>query len=54
MYEVMSREAVRDQGAEAFRQGRKAEQNPYIPGTDAHLEWTSGYMAEKHKLAKRL
>ncbi|MGO4416812.1 hypothetical protein AB4Z27_27960 [Cupriavidus sp. KB_39] len=48
----MSRQVVRDEGAEAFRQGRKVEQNPYIMGTDARLEWTFGFMSEKHKRAK--
>lgn len=49
MYEVMSRAAVREQGAEAYRQGRKVEENPYTPGTDAHLEWNAGFKGEQYK-----
>ncbi|WP_244785451.1 hypothetical protein [Cupriavidus pauculus] len=49
MYEIMSRAAVREQGAEAFRRGNAAVDNPYMPGTDAHLEWNAGYKDEKYK-----
>lgn len=52
IHEIVSRAVVRDQGAEAFRQGRAVEDNPYWPGTDARVEWTSGFMGEKYKLTK--
>lgn len=49
IHELMPRTVVREQGAEAFRQGRPPEDNPHWPGTDAHLEWNAGYMGEKYK-----
>lgn len=49
IHELMPRTAVREQGAEAFRHGHPAEDNPHWPGTDAHLEWNAGYMGEKYK-----
>ncbi|WP_171020327.1 hypothetical protein [Cupriavidus sp. 2SB] len=52
MYEIMSRTAVRDQGAEAFKRGGKVEHNPYLPGTDAHLEWNAGFKNEQYKPTK--
>ncbi|WP_180863103.1 hypothetical protein [Cupriavidus pauculus] len=53
IHELMTRADVRDQGAEAFRKGKEESDNPHFPQTDSHLEWTSGFMTEKHKGAVR-
>ena len=49
IHEIVTRATVREQGAEAFRQGCEVEDNPYWPGTDARVEWTSGFKGEKYK-----
>ena len=51
IHELMPRTAVREQGAEAYRRGLNAEDNPHWPGTDAHLEWNAGFKDEQYKTA---
>lgn len=48
IYEVTTRAAVREAGAEAFKRGATVSTNPHCPGTDAHLEWNAGYHAQKY------
>ncbi|MDW3683921.1 hypothetical protein RA280_19665 [Cupriavidus sp. CV2] len=53
IHELMPREHVRAAGAEAFRRGKTPEDNPHWPpGTDAHIEWNSGFKGEKYRDAK--
>ena len=50
IHELMPRAVLREQGAEAFRSGRTAEDNPHwSPGTDAHLEWQAGFKDEQYR-----
>ena len=49
---VVSRATVREQGADAFRKRHAVEDNPYLPGMDARIEWTDGFMGEKYKPTK--
>lgn len=48
IHELTPRADVRAAGADAFRRGRHADDNPHIPGTDAHLEWLAGYKGEQY------
>jgi len=53
IHELMPRQAVREAGAEAFRRGASEDDNPHWPpGTDAYLEWLSGFKTEQYKAAK--
>lgn len=50
IHELMPRAVLREQGAEAFRCGRTADDNPHWPpGTDAHLEWQAGFKDEQYR-----
>lgn len=53
IHELTPREHVRAAGADAFKRGRDAEENPHFPGTDAHLEWLSGFKGEQYREAKK-
>lgn len=53
IHELTPRAHVRSAGAEAFRRGKEADENPHMPGTDAHLEWHAGYKAEQYRLAEQ-
>ncbi|AGW94623.1 hypothetical protein N234_31735 [Ralstonia pickettii DTP0602] len=49
IHELMPRAALREQGAEAFRRGGHADDNPHWPpGSDAHLEWKFGFKNEQY------
>nr|DAH73680.1 MAG TPA: hypothetical protein [Caudoviricetes sp.] len=49
----MPRAEIRAAGAEAFRRGQKPDDNPHWPpGTDAHVEWNSGFKGEQYRDAK--
>lgn len=53
IHELMPRAHVRMAGAEAFRRGQKPDDNPHWPpGTDAHIEWNSGFKGEQYRDAK--
>lgn len=55
IHELMPRAEVRAAGAEAFRCGKTPDDNPHWPpGTDAHVEWQSGFKDEKYRDAKRV
>lgn len=55
IHELMPRVEVRAAGAEAFRRGKTPDDNPHWPpGTDAHVEWQSGFKDEKYRDAKRV
>lgn len=55
IHELTPRTELRNQGVEAFRNGKSAEDNPHWPpGTDAHLEWNAGFKDEKYKPTKPL
>jgi len=55
IHELMPRAEVRAAGAEAFRRGKTPDDNPHWPpGTDAHVEWQSGFKDEKYRDAKRV
>lgn len=50
IHELMPRAVLREQGAEAFRCGRSADDNPHWPpGTDAHIEWLAGFKDEQYR-----
>jgi len=53
IHELTPRAQVRAAGAEAFRRGRPDDENPHVPGTDAHLEWLAGYKTEQYRQAER-
>ncbi|WP_155301363.1 hypothetical protein [Cupriavidus necator] len=52
IHELTPRAHVRSAGAEAFRRGKQADENPHMPGTDAHLEWLSGFKGEQYRPAE--
>lgn len=53
IHELMPREQVRAAGADACRRGQEAQDNPHWPpGSDAHLEWHSGFKDEQYRDAK--
>lgn len=48
MHEVFqTRAQVRDQGAEAYRQGKAETDCPYQEHTCAHREWVAGFRAAR-------
>lgn len=50
IHEIVTRATVREQGAEAFRCGRSADDNPHWPpGADAHIEWLTGFKEEQYR-----
>ncbi|WP_316150465.1 hypothetical protein [Cupriavidus sp. BIC8F] len=51
IHELTPRVQVRSAGAEAFRRGKEADDNPHMPGTDAHLEWLAGFKGEQYRPA---
>lgn len=46
-YEVQSKQAVREQGARACKEGKPKTSCPYEEGTPAQKEWLLGYLAEQ-------
>ena len=48
MEQIRSREAIREEGETAAREGRALNACPYLPGTDSHEEWENGY----HRVAR--
>ncbi|WP_152548514.1 hypothetical protein [Cupriavidus sp. SK-4] len=54
IHELTPRAHVRSAGAEAFCRGKQADENPHMPGTDAHLEWLAGYKGEQYNPANHV
>lgn len=46
-YEVQSKQAVREQGARASKEGKPITSCLYEEGTEARKEWMFGYSAEQ-------
>ncbi|WP_354684418.1 hypothetical protein [Cupriavidus necator] len=50
MEQVRSREAIRDEGKLAARQGKKGSHNPYPEHTEARKEWSQGFVVARRTL----
>jgi hypothetical protein len=48
--QIRSREAIRDEGKLAARQGKKGSHNPYPDNTEARKEWSQGFVLARRAL----
>lgn len=44
MEQIRSRQAIREEGARAAREGKQGSSNPHAEGTDAREEWDRGFI----------
>jgi hypothetical protein len=57
MEQIRSRQAIREEGAQAAHEGKQGSSNPHAEGTEAREEWDRGFIlahrsAHAHAMAR--